>query len=211
MRRIALIGDSIFDNAIYVERNQSVYDILSREFGSSGNVDLLAIDGSITEQVIDQITGLKPDTTHIFVSSGGNDALRVRFILCEVHHTDDNDLVLPGIMYLLEKFRNDYWRLMSMLKRFSCPVTVCTIYDKVPGLTVREKTALSLFNSIILEEAMTAGFDVLDLRFLCPDPGDYSSISPIEPSETGGEKIAGAIKGLVLNQSQLKENHIYTI
>jgi hypothetical protein len=31
---------------------------------------------------------------------------------------------------------------------------------------------------------------VIDLRLLCDQPGDYSPLSPIEPSVAGGSKIA---------------------
>ena len=60
----------------------------------------------------------------------------------------------------------------------------------MPPLT----TALSLFNDVITRELIRLRWDVLDLRDLLVDAEDYSAVSPIEPSDGGGKKIA-----LVLN------------
>lgn len=209
MKRIALLGDSIFDNEVYVEKKRSVKNMMTRILGKHGIVDLLAIDGSVTDQVVFQIPRLHSETDHIFVSSGGNDALRVKYLMFEAEETDENDLNLPGIMAILRDFRASYRNLMLKLKNWSCPVTICTIYDSVPGLSAKEKVALSLFNSIIIEEAIKFGYSILDLRSICNDFGDYSSISPIEPSESGGKKIAEAICRMAFKRSGLKENRIF--
>ena len=58
-------------------------------------------------------------------------------------------------------------------------------------------TALSVFNDVILREAFSAKVPVIDLRLLCDDALDYSSVSPIEPSVAGGEKIVRAIVSVV--------------
>ena len=51
------------------------------------------------------------------------------------------------------------------------------------------RTALAPFNDVILREATAHGLSVLDLRLVCDEPGDYSTVSPIEPSAQGGRKI----------------------
>src|SRR5438477_12989676 len=48
-------------------------------------------------------------------------------------------------------------------------------------------------NEVILRSAIAAGVPVIDLRLVCTEEGDYSPLSPIEPSVVGGAKIAGAI------------------
>ena len=75
---------------------------------------------------------------------------------------------------------------------------VCTIYDSVPDLTFSLKTALSLFNDVITHTALEFQVPILDLRCLLQDEGDFSSVSPIEPSEAGGKKIADALRQWVL-------------
>jgi hypothetical protein len=49
------------------------------------------------------------------------------------------------------------------------------------------------FNDCILREAFTAGLPVIDLRLTCSAAGDFSAVSPIEPSSAGGAKIVRAI------------------
>ena len=46
---------------------------------------------------------------------------------------------------------------------------------------------------VITRGALHHGFDILDLRELLNEAGDYSSASPIEPSGQGGAKISAAI------------------
>jgi hypothetical protein len=41
------------------------------------------------------------------------------------------------------------------------------------------------------------GLPVLDLRLICDEARDYSELSPIEPSEIGGAKIAQAIRRIL--------------
>jgi hypothetical protein len=48
-----------------------------------------------------------------------------------------------------------------------------------------------MFNDAILRVAFHFGLSVIDLRLICADPSDYAN--PIEPSGTGGAKIAHAI------------------
>lgn len=80
------------------------------------------------------------------------------------------------------------------------PVLVCTIYDAVPGLTTTLKTALSVFNDVITPEAMRCDWTVVDLRELLCDSADYSAVSPIEPSEQGGQKLAQALAAWMLEK-----------
>ena len=47
------------------------------------------------------------------------------------------------------------------------------------------------FNDVILRVAFESKLQVIDLRLVCTEPGDYAN--PIEPSSRGGEKIARAI------------------
>lgn len=102
-----------------------------------------------------------------------------------------------------EAFRADYLALLKALKATGLPVLVCTVYDSIPSLDTASRTALVLFNEVILREANSAGFQVLDLRQLCDDPRDYSEVSDIEPSARGGAKIAEAVARWSLNASEL--------
>ena len=63
-------------------------------------------------------------------------------------------------------------------------------YLEHPGISQELKSALSLFNDVIQRVCARQGIPVLDLRAICDEPSDYSVVSPIEPSSTGGQKIA---------------------
>jgi hypothetical protein len=69
------------------------------------------------------------------------------------------------------------------------PTTLCTIYDAVPGLVIEAVTLLSVFNDVIVRDAARERLPLIDLRLVCDDPKDYSTVSPIEPSAVGGLKI----------------------
>jgi hypothetical protein len=44
---------------------------------------------------------------------------------------------------------------------------------------------------------VAARLPFIDLRFTCDQSGDYSAVSPIEPSAAGGTKIARVIAEVV--------------
>ena len=74
MPHVALLGDSIFDNAAYTGGRPDVITQL-RPLLSGWSATLLALDGARTEDVPRQLTQLPRDTTHLVLSVGGNDAL----------------------------------------------------------------------------------------------------------------------------------------
>jgi hypothetical protein len=78
MAHIVLLGDSIFDNAPYVQTGEAVIHHLKRRIPNTWQATLLAIDGAVTREVHEQLQQLPPDATHLFLSVGGNDALALR-------------------------------------------------------------------------------------------------------------------------------------
>jgi hypothetical protein len=80
------------------------------------------------------------------------------------------------------------------LDKLKIPLTVCTIYNcyfEDTDLQTSVETALSLFNDAIIRNALKLSIPVIDLRDVCTEPTDY--VNSIEPSDSGGRKIAGAI------------------
>ncbi len=188
---VVLLGDSIFDNQNYVEQEQAVIHHLNRWLGPAGSAQLLAVDGSVARDVQRQLVRMPPDATHVFLSAGGNDALGCLSVLDQPVAT-----VMEALSLLTERqhyFAQSYLALADQMVRLELPVTVCTVYEDVPGLTAPVRTALSLFNDVIVRVALRHGFGILDLREHLHSPSDYSLASPIEPSETGGDKIARAV------------------
>lgn len=192
---LILLGDSIFDNAAYVPKGMPVIEHLRQIIPSGWQATLLAIDGDITSGVAGQTTGLPSTATHLVISVGGNDALQEIGMFSEPASTVGEALLqLSGVR---DDFRHAYRQMLWHVLGLNLPVAVCTVYNAIPGLGSMEKTALALFNEIILQEAFMATVPVIDLRLICNEYDDYSTLSPIEPSHTGGEKIARAIASLL--------------
>ncbi len=190
-KHIVLIGDSIFDNAEYVDQGDSVIEQLQMNISKDCKATLIAIDGDITSDVYAQLALLPVDTTHAFLSIGGNDALRIVNVLLLPTSTVGEAMEIFTEIRL--EFQNRYRELISQIKQKVDQLIICTIHDNVPGIESRALTALALFNEIILKEAISKGASIIDLRLLCHEKEDYSPISPIEPSKQGSRKIVEQI------------------
>jgi hypothetical protein len=192
---IVLLGDSIFDNAAYVPGEPAVIDQLRLELPAGSEATLCAVDGDVTPRVHAQLRKVPKAATHLVVSVGGNDALGFSHITrgpsAPAAHLFDE------LAKIQAQFRRHYGAMLQALLELERPCAACTIYDAIPGLDPGSVTALSIFNDVILRGAFEHGLPVIDLRLVCSDADDYSPISPIEPSATGGAKIAKAIARVV--------------
>ena len=196
MTHVALIGDSVFDNRVYVQPEPDVQQQLRDALPDGWKVTLGAIDGSVTDDVSRQLEGLPEDVSHIVVSVGGNDGLQSMGILSEkVSSVAEGLGLLSGVV---TEFQTAYRRMLDDVVATNIPATVCTIYRPQYEPTLQQVTlmALSLFNDVILTEAMRMRLPVLDLRQIMDEASDYAN--PIEPSAHGGEKMAKAISQILL-------------
>jgi len=197
-KQLALMGDSIFDNAAYVPGELPVIGQLQQALPLNWQASLLAVDGHTTTQVLQQFQRLPAEVDAIVISCGGNDALQGCHILSEPVSSVSEALFL--LARQLDEFRSHYRQVLQTAKTRCRSVSVCTIYNAIPGLGADSRTALALYNEAILQEAAIARIDVIDLRVLCTEMSDFSVISPIEPSGAGGRKIAGAIVAHLLRR-----------
>lgn len=191
MKHVVLLGDSIFDNAAYVPGELPVIAQLQALLPEGWQATLLAVDGDVTADVKAQYAKLPETTTAIVISCGGNDALRHWDVLAAPTATVGE--ALSRLADIRAAFRQEYRQMLALVTSEKRQVQVCTIYDAIPGLSPAAQTALALFNEVILKEAITFQVPIIDLRVICTEAMDYSSLSPIEPSARGGEKIAKAI------------------
>lgn len=197
MPHLVLLGDAIFDNASYTRGGPCVIEQITARLPAGWSASLLAVDGDTTSDVAKQLSGFPTDASHLALSVGGNDALGCMSRLEEPVHT-----VLEALATLADiqsGFARHYGTLLDKLAALKLPLMTCTIYDAVPGLPVPLRAALSLFNDVILREAIRRGLPVLDLRMVCTEPGDYSEDSPFEPSSQGGAKLADRLASTVLH------------
>ena len=191
--RLALIGDSIFDNGSYVLPGQmSLVEQVQSLLPEKSKVTLFAKDGTIVSDVRKQISIIPKTASHIIMSAGGNDALGAMPIMSDPVTSITE--ALSRLAIIRRDFASDYRATLAKLSDLKKPFAICTIYEAVPGLPDEMRTALSIFNDTITREGLGLSIPVIDLRHICVDHDDFSSISPIEPSELGGSKIASAIK-----------------
>jgi hypothetical protein len=198
MKHLVLLGDSIFDNAAYVPGGPDVIQQLKSILPQDWQATLLAVDGSVTTDVIDQIAEIPASATHLIVSVGGNDGLsRADILQRKARSVGD---AVDQLATLRAEFCQNYHRMLSALLGVKLPLALCTVYDPhfpVPLLQRLTTTALNIFNDCILREAITHGLPVLDLRLICSEAEDYAN--EIEPGVPGGRKIAAGILHLVQN------------
>lgn len=188
---VVLLGDSIFDNARYVPGEPSVLDHLGKALPTGWHATLVAVDGAPLAEVHEQLGRVRPEATHLFVSAGGNDALNESGILSEGVATVGEAMLL--LSQTRARFRIGYTRMAAAVLRLGKPSVFCTVYDAIPGLGDGARTALAAFNDVIVQAAFRNRAPLIDLRLVCDEASDYSSVSEIEPSAQGGAKIAAVI------------------
>ena len=202
MPHAVLLGDSILDNGSYVAPESAVSDHLRNILPSKWRVTLLAQDGATATATFEQIDRIPDDATHLILSAGGNDAL---WMSGNLYH-ETTETVRESLTKLGEariEFQTIYTKLIQKLRTLQTHLTVCTIYDSVPGLELSETTGVSVFNDTISRVAAERNLPLIDLRVICDEITDYSERSPIEPSSSGGLKIARAISKVVQSYDQL--------
>ncbi len=197
MSRLLLLGDSIIDNGKYVNLGEPDVSEQLQALKPSIKVVRRAIDGAITQEVLDVQTSNIDETDAIVVSSGGNDALSNVEILDSVFDTKSRD-VLVKLWNIRKEFQLCHENLLKKLIKYSPRVLVCTIYDPAffsTGMDIEDQYAgeasLSTFNDVIQMNARKFSCDILELREIFTQDDDFAN--PIEPSAKGGSKLAAAI------------------
>lgn len=188
---IVLLGDSIFDNAVYVPGGPSVIEHLRRMLPRDWQGTLAAVDGAVVSSVSRQIERIPSDATHLVLSIGGNNALQISGPLH--NEADSVGAGLEQLTAAMQTFATEYRNLVCEMRALHKPLAICTIYDAIPGLSAAERGGLCLFNDVITRTAFAANATLIDLRTICHEVNDYSTLSPIEPSAAGGGKIVRAI------------------
>lgn len=192
MKHIVLLGDSIFDNRSYVNGGKDTVTNLREQMPDNWTATLLAVDGSVASSVATQLQRVPDAATHLFLSVGGNDALAAAGIL-QMPASSAAD-VFSELASVSARFEHSYKSMLDAVRRLSKPTAICTIYyPNYPDELVQKiaVAALASFNDAIVRQASLAGLPLIDLRYVCNEDSDYAN--PIEPSESGGLKIARTI------------------
>lgn len=200
-RHLILLGDSIFDNGIYVDPGQAdVMAHLTRKISPlDWTLDMRAVDGAMVSDVESQLNRKPVNQPAMFVLSvGGNDALVHVDMIADP--TADKSIadVLAAFNQVKEGFRTKYAVLLDRILEHDQPLVVCTIYNpqfEEPTVQMLAETGLSFFNDVIAQEALRRDLPIIDLRIVCAGPAAFAN--PIEPSEVGGDLITDAIVRLL--------------
>ena len=220
MKKIYLLGDSIIDNAPYVQRHEKdVASHLNSMYKRSPqiNINNRAVDGHTMEDLLDtQLSnvGLN-EATNIVVSIGGNDLLNNLVFLLNgftlhkeskikyfVKNTTRNSTFEETYFEIIKPMQQEYESIVANLSNYRAKLLLCTVYegdlvdsDEFNDVVYSSKTMLSIFNDIVYRTAKKYNAEVLELRDIFVSPEDYAN--PIEPSHIGGGKLAKAIKNWV--------------
>jgi hypothetical protein len=198
---IALLGDSIFDNAAYTGREPDVVSHLRALLPPTDQATLCAVDGATIANLAAQLRTVPPEATHLAVSIGGNDVLR---------HIDLLDLRVSSSLEALNEFsrrlaafERAYRDAIALVTASGRPTVACTIYNGrlEQNIARAASIGLALFNDVILRTVTERRLDVIELRLVCNEASDYAN--PIEPSGPGGLKIARAIVRAIAGQTDI--------
>src|SRR5437667_4624616 len=206
--QVALLGDSILDNAAYTSGGPDVISQLRSLLPRSWRASLLAVDGSMIADLADQLFRLPPDVSHLVIAIGGNDVLASMELMGSPAKSVAEALLKVGER--AGRFERAYRTMIDRVRRLGRSTTVCTIYNGnlSPDEAAVARVGLTAFNDVILRVAFESRFQVIDLRLVCTEPADYAN--PIEPSSTGGEKIArGIIASLGLREDPIEHSQVF--
>lgn len=188
-QHIALLGDSIFDNAAYTSGAPGVIAHLRAGLPREWRASLLAVDGSTTQDLASQAARVPADVTHIVLSIGGNDALLNSDVLNLSVESTAAALSIFGER--ADAFRSSYRSALDAVLALRRQTTVCTIYEAnlEADVAALARVTLVFFNDVILRTAFERGVGVIDLRLVCTQPSDYaeSESAGLEPRSSGSE------------------------
>jgi hypothetical protein len=208
MKHIVLLGDSVFDNAVYVAGGPDVIEQVRERLPAGWRATLRAVDGSVIGSVERQLHLLPPKPSHLVISVGGNDALRHAGVLDETTRSMAD--ALDRLAGIRDQFAQEYAAMLNGVLGRGLPTAICTIYEpRFPDLRQRRlaATGLMVFNDCITREAFARGLSLIDLRLICDRDEDFAN--PIEPSVRGGAKIAAAIAALVTDQGGMQPSEVF--
>ena len=158
MTHIALLGDFIIDNGAYVGRGPDVAEQVRKLVPDEWKVTRSAIDGAVASIIFSQLEDLPPDTTHIVISVGGNDALGEADVLDAPAHSVAD--VLQQFARIQDRFRENYASMLDATAQRNLPTAVCTVYDPRYPDPLRRRMGslgLSVINYLVTREAFSRG------------------------------------------------------
>jgi lysophospholipase L1-like esterase len=171
-------GDSILNNTIYVPPGKSVVDYI--RLNSDKDIINISRDGAIITDVYNQMRQIpNVETTNmtIILSVGGNDLLEYE---------------------LIEKAYINYIELIKYIKQtYKCKLYVLNLYYPIDESMKTYHETISKWNTLLNEipKKEKIEINIIDISKIITEPSDL--VNKIEPSVTGGLKIANKIIKMV--------------
>ena len=181
-KNVILIGDSMLQNKYYVKNGKSITDILEKSTPHY-NIFNYAVDGTTISGTYQQIKEIPIEfnnsNTSIFLSAGGNDIID----RAQSGSTSEN----------ITQIFDDYCKMVQSLKTKmnDSKIILLTLYYPDSKDYHLYYGMIKDWNKKLDVFAKDQGFKTLKTNNLLSRPTDFTS--NIEPSETGGEKIAKSI------------------
>jgi hypothetical protein len=180
-----LLGDSILKNNSYVKNGKGIDDILNEK--TNGNTKCYAKDESTIVDIYSQLdsipSDLNKDSNIIFLSVGGNDIL---------NNYADKEVSVKDTK-VLDPIFNAYKNLIKSIqtKMNDSKLVLLDIYYPTNIKLAQYKPILEEWNRLISDFASTNNLQVINISSNLIESTDFTL--NIEPSESGGEKIASNI------------------
>jgi lysophospholipase L1-like esterase len=207
-RTLVLLGDSILDNWPYTRPEPDTTTRLERLLGQDWSVRRVAQDGATMADLGFQLGRLEGRATQTVLSIGGNDAT-LHIGLLERRDTSAAEL-LGELVAIADEFERRYQAAARAVAERAERTLLCTIYEaplEPPILARLARAPLGVLNDRILRTGAALGLDVLELRSVCREPGDF--VGQIEPSARGAARIAGAIAAVVQGGETLRSGRVF--
>lgn len=205
---LVLLGDSILDNGPYTRPEPDTTAHLARLLAPEWSVKRLAQDGATMSDLPRQLEELRARPSLAVLSIGGNDATR-HVGLLERRATSAADLFTELLM-IGDAFGRQYEASARAVSERSERTLLCTIYEarlEPAALARLARIPLAVLNDRITRVGARLGLDILELRSVCTQPGDF--VQQIEPSPQGAAKIARAIAAAVRAGSELASGRVF--
>lgn len=205
---LVLLGDSILDNEPYTRPAPDTASHLARMLGGDWSVELLARDGATLGDLRSQLARVTARPSLAVLSIGGND-VTPHIGLLEQRATSAAELLLE-LLAIADEFGRRYEAAARAVAERAERTVLCTIYEVPlePAILARvARVPLALLDDGIVRIGARLGLDVLELRSVCTEPGDF--VRQIEPSARGAEKIARAIAGSIPGGTGLRSGRVF--
>jgi hypothetical protein len=193
-KTIILLGDSLLNNSKYVPSGKSIYDLISINNNTSINVINYAMDDASILNVYNQLNKISIDlndsNTFIFLSIGGNDLLKIfSYSYSQSQSYTDSDLD-SDFYKMIEKYNVLVKSIESRLP-FTNLILLTLFYPPDSNTFKDYYKYIEKWNNNIIDNYK----NYIDLSTFINNENDV--VETIEPSETGGKKIASRIYSYV--------------